>query len=55
MKLLGSTKCKIAKNENGENRLYLKITEVVLVQLWTKIINMIEVYMYNMSLVYICS
>ena len=31
MKLLGSTKNKIAKNENGENVPYLEITEVVLV------------------------
>ena len=31
MKLLGSTKSKITKNENGENVPYLEITEVVLV------------------------
>ena len=31
MKLLGSSKSKITKNENGENVLNLKITEVVLV------------------------
>ena len=31
MKLLGSTKSKITKNENGENVPYLKITEVLLV------------------------
>ena len=31
MKLPGSTKNKIAKDENGENVLHLKITEVVLV------------------------
>ena len=31
MKLCGSTKSKIAKNENGYNLLDLKITEVVLV------------------------
>ena len=30
MKLLGSTKTKIAKDENGENMPYLEITEVVL-------------------------
>ena len=30
MKLLGCTKSKIAKNENGENLPYLEITEVVL-------------------------
>ena len=31
MKLLGSTKSKMTKNENGENILNLEITEVVLV------------------------
>ena len=31
MKLLGSNKSKITKNENGENVLNLEITEVVLV------------------------
>ena len=31
MKLLGSTKSKITKNENGENVPHLKVTEVVLV------------------------
>ena len=31
MKLLGSTKGKITKNENGENVPHLKVTEVVLV------------------------
>ena len=31
MKLLGSTKSKITKNENGENMPQLEITEVVLV------------------------
>ena len=31
MKLLGSTKNKINKNENGKNVLHLEITEVVLV------------------------
>ena len=31
MKLLGSTKTKINKNENGENAPYLEITEVVLI------------------------
>ena len=30
MKLLGSTKSKITKNENGENESHLEITEVVL-------------------------
>ena len=31
MKLLGSTKSKITKDENGENVPYLEITEVVLI------------------------
>ena len=31
MKLLGSTKSKIKKDENGENVTYLEITEVVLI------------------------
>ena len=31
MKLLGSTKSKITKDENGENVSHLEITEVVLV------------------------
>ena len=31
VKLLGSTKSKITKNENGENVPYLEITEVVLI------------------------
>ena len=31
MKLLGSTKSKITKNENGKNLPYLEITDVVLV------------------------
>ena len=31
MKLLGSTKSKITKDENGENLLHLEITEVILV------------------------
>ena len=31
MKLLGSTKSKIAKNENGKNVPHLEITEVVLI------------------------
>ena len=30
MKLLGSTKTKTTKQENGENELYLEIAEVVL-------------------------
>ena len=31
LKLFGSTKSKITKNENGENVPYLEITEVVLI------------------------
>ena len=31
IKLLGSTKSKITKDENGENRPHLEITQVVLV------------------------
>ena len=31
MKFLESTKCKITKNENGENNPYLEINEVVLI------------------------
>ena len=31
MKLLGRTKSKITKNENGKNVSYLEITEVVLI------------------------
>ena len=40
MKLLGSTKGKITKNENGQNVLHLEITETVLVN--CKIINIIK-------------
>ena len=38
MKLLGSTKSKITKDENGENMPYLEITEVVLVH-WNIVNN----------------
>ena len=31
MKLLGSTRSKITKDENGDNELHLEITEVVLI------------------------
>ena len=31
MKILGSTKSKITKNQNGENFPYLEITEAVLI------------------------
>ena len=50
MKLLGSTKTKIAKQENGENELYLEIAEVVLMHCMLLII----VSKFK-SLVYICS
>ena len=38
MKLIGSTKSKITKDESGENVPYLKITEVV-VLIHSKIVN----------------
>ena len=40
MKLLGSTKSKITKNENGENVPYLEITEVVLIH--CNVVNKIQ-------------
>ena len=39
MKLLGSTKSKITKNEGGENVLYLKITEVILLMHYNVVNN----------------
>ena len=45
MKLLGSTKSKITKDENGQNVPHLEVTEVVLVHtviLLTMIINKIR-------------
>ena len=45
MKLLGSTKSKITKDENGQNAPHLEVTEVVLVHtviLLTMIINKIR-------------
>ena len=50
MKLLGSTKSKITKNENGENAPNLEVIEVVLAQCNTVNNN----YQRNSSLVYIC-
>ena len=38
MELLGSAKCKITKDKNGENELYLEIIEVVLVN-WNIVNN----------------
>ena len=32
MKLIGNTKSNMIKNENGENLLYLEVTEVILIQ-----------------------
>ena len=37
MKLLGSTKCKIKKDENGENVLYLETNEVALI--YSNVVN----------------
>ena len=42
MKLLGSTKSKITKDENGENVFHLEITEVVLVVFSTIIVDKIQ-------------
>ena len=39
MKLLGSTKSKITKDENGENLPYLEITELILIHC-----NVVNVY-----------
>ena len=49
MKLLGSTKCKITKDENGKNVFHLEITEVVLVH--CSIAN--NKYQQNLSVLYI--
>ena len=49
MKLLGSTKSKITKNENGENVPYLEITEVVLTRC-----NAVNNSLAYKSLLYIC-
>ena len=51
MKLLGSAKSKITKDENRENVLYLKIAEVVLVH--CNIVNNNYQKKFK-SLVYIC-
>ena len=37
MKLLGSTKCNITKDENGENVLYLETNEVALI--YSNVVN----------------
>ena len=48
MKLLGSTKNKVTKDENGENAPHLKIAEVVLIQ--CNIVN--NDYQQNSSVIY---
>ena len=48
MKLLGSTKSKINKNENGENVPYLEITEVVLI--YCNVVN--NSYQQNSRILY---
>ena len=45
MKLLGSTKCKITKNENGENVSYLKIYTMFL-------INPLVSYVFHPKILY---
>ena len=50
MKLLGSTKSKIASDENGEDVPYFEITKAVL--LHCNIVKSIEIFKSN---VYICS
>ena len=50
MKLLGSTKNKIAKDKNGENIPHLEITEVVLVHC-----DIVNDYQQESSLVHVCS
>ena len=49
MKLLGSTKSKITKDENGGNMSHLEITDVVLV--YCNIVN--NVYQHDSSVLYI--
>ena len=49
MKILGSTKSKIAKDENGENVTYLEITEVVLIH--CNVVN--NSYQQNSRVLYI--
>ena len=47
MKLLGSTKIKISKDENGENTPHLEITEVVLIH--CNIVNNFYTFVPNKS------
>ena len=49
MKLLGSTKIKIRKNENGENMPYLEITQIILIH--CNIVN--NSYQQNSRILYI--
>ena len=49
MKLLGSTKSKITKDENGGNMSHLEITDVVLV--YCNIVN--NDYQHDLSVLYI--
>ena len=49
MKLLGSTKSKITKDENGENPPHLEITEVVLIH--CNIVK--DVYQQDLRVLYI--
>ena len=49
MKLLGSTKSKVTKDENGENVPYLEITEVVLIHY--NVVN--DSYQQNSRVLYI--
>ena len=51
MTLLGNTKSKITKNENGENFPHLEITEVLLVYL--KSIN--NVYQHDSRVTFFCN
>ena len=50
MKLLGSTKSKITKNENGENIPHLEITEAVLIN--SNVINNSYKFLINSSVNY---
>ena len=51
MKILGSTKSKILKNENGENVPYLEITEVVLIH--SNVVN--NSYQQRSRVLYACA
>ena len=51
MKLLGSTKSKIKKDQNGENVPYLEINEEILIH--CNVVN--NSYRQNSRVLYICS